>query len=193
MLDQLANQAATGVLNRLLVREGWAREKLAPFAGRAARFEVPPFALTLTIDEGGLFAARADTEPAVTVGLSLASLPRTLDDPRAVLRDISLKGDAEFAQALAFVLQNLRPEPEEDLARFVGDAAAQRIVGLLRASAAQWRPLAERMLDNAAHYFVGEQAMVVGSDELSTFSADVSRMRDDVARLAKRLDRLKSS
>jgi ubiquinone biosynthesis protein UbiJ len=145
------------------------------------------------VENVGLFAAGSGAEPAVTVGFSLASLPRTLDDPRAVLRDVSLKGDAEFAQALAFVLQNLRPEPEEDLARFVGDAAAQRIVGLLRTLASQWRPLADRMLDNAAHYFVGEQAMVVGSDELATFSTEVARIRDDIARLSKRLERLESS
>ena len=65
--------------------------------------------------------------------LDLAALPLALGDPQAALRNVSLKGDADFAQALAFVLQNLRPEPEEELSRFVGDAAAQRIVGLLRA------------------------------------------------------------
>ena len=34
MIDRLLNQAAVAVLNRMLGREAWAREKLAPFAGR---------------------------------------------------------------------------------------------------------------------------------------------------------------
>ena len=56
MIEQLTTTAALGVLNRMLAREQWARDRLAPFAGRVARFEAPPFALALRIDEGGVFA-----------------------------------------------------------------------------------------------------------------------------------------
>jgi ubiquinone biosynthesis accessory factor UbiJ len=188
MIEQLTTAAAVSVLNRMLARESWARERLAPFAGRIARFEALPFALSLKVDEGGSFADSERAEPVVTVGLDLASLPLALGDPQAAMRNVSLKGDADFAQALAFVLQNLRPEPEEELSRFVGDAAAQRIVGLMRASAAHWRQLAERMLDSGAHYVVTENPMVVGRDEVEEFNAAVARLRDDVARLEKRVE-----
>lgn len=188
MIEQLTTSAALGVLNRMLAREQWARERLAPFAGRVARFEAPPFALALRIDEGGVFADAARLEPAVTVGADLAALPLALGDPQAMMRNVSLKGDADFAQALAFVLQNLRPEPEEELSRFVGDVAAQRIVGFLRSSASHWRELAERMLENSAHYLVTENPMIVGRDEVGEFNAEVARLRDDVARLEKRVE-----
>lgn len=188
MIEQLTTTAALSVLNRMLAREQWARERLAPFAGRVARFEAPPFALAFRIDEGGVFANAARLEPAVTVGADLAALPLALGDPQAMMRNVSLKGDADFAQALAFVLQNLRPEPEEELSRFVGDVAAQRIVGFLRSSASHWRELAERMLENSAHYLVTENPMIVGRDEVSEFNADVARLRDDVARLDKRVE-----
>lgn len=193
MIEQLTTAAALGVLNRMLAREQWARERLAPFAGRVARFEAPPFALALRIDEGGVFADAARLEPAVTVGADLAALPLALGDPQAMMRNVSLKGDADFAQALAFVLQNLRPEPEEELSRFVGDVAAQRIVGFLRSSASHWRELAERMLENSAHYLVTENPMIVGRDEVSDFNAEVARLRDDVARLEKRVELRKRS
>jgi ubiquinone biosynthesis protein UbiJ len=188
MIEQLTTTAALGVLNRMLAREQWARERLAPFAGRVARFEAPPFALAFRIDEGGVFADSERAEPAVTVGADLAALPLALGDPQAMMRNVSLKGDADFAQALAFVLQNLRPEPEEELSRFVGDVAAQRIVGFLRSSASHWRELAERMLENSAHYLVTENPMIVGRDEVSEFNAEVARLRDDVARLEKRVE-----
>ncbi|HSQ09060.1 MAG TPA: SCP2 sterol-binding domain-containing protein [Burkholderiaceae bacterium] len=188
MIEQLTTAAAVSVLNRMLARESWARDRLAPFAGRTARFEAPPFALALKVAEGGEFADAQRAEPVVTVGLDLAALPLALGDPQAALRNVSLKGDAEFAQALAFVLQNLRPEPEEELSRFIGDAAAQRIVGLLRLTASHWRQLAERMLDSSAHYLVTENPMLVGRAEVDEFNAAVASLRDDVARLEKRVE-----
>lgn len=189
MIDQFASAAAIALLNRMLAEESWARDRLAPFAGRSARFEASPFSLRLRI-EGGAFAAAGDEPPDVTIGMSLANLPLALSDPQAAMRDVSLKGDAEFAQALAFVLQNLRPDPEEPLSRLIGDVAAQRVVGLLRTGAAQWRELAERMLDNTANYFVVENPMVVGRAEVIEYSSAVNRLRDDLARLSKRIERM---
>ncbi len=188
MIDRLLNQAAVAVLNRMLGREAWAREKLAPFAARVVRFEAPPFSLQWAVAEDGTLIANEDGAPAVTIGLALSSLPFALLDPQAATKDIRLQGDAEFAQALSFVLQNLRPEPEEELSRFVGDAAAMRIVGLVRLSASHWRELAERMLHNTANYIVTENPMVVGRGEVAAFAEDVTRLRDDVARLEKRID-----
>jgi ubiquinone biosynthesis protein UbiJ len=188
MVDQWINQASVAVLNRMLGREAWAREKLAPFAGRVVRFEASPFAMQWAVTDAGALTPSSEGDPAVTIGLALSSLPFALLDPPAATREVRLQGDAEFAQSLSFVLQNLRPELEEELSRFVGDAAATRIVGFLRLSAAHWRQLAERMLDNAAHYVVTENPMVVARDEVASFVQDVARLRDDVARLEKRID-----
>jgi len=188
MLQELANSAAIAALNRMLVREAWAREKLVPFAGRSARFDAAPFSLLLRIADDGTFGTAGDEEPAVTVAVALSTLPLALTDPSAAMKDVRLEGDAEFAQSLGFVLQNLRPEPEEELSRFVGDIAAQRIVGLLRLSASHWRDLAERMLYNTANYFVTEDPMLVPRAEVDAFNRDVDRLRDDVARLEKRLE-----
>jgi ubiquinone biosynthesis accessory factor UbiJ len=188
MIDRLLNQAAVAALNRMLGREAWAREKLAPFAGRVVRFEAPPFSLQWAVAEDGTLAADDSGVPGVTIGLAVSSLPFALLDPQAATKDVRLQGDADFAQALSFVLQNLRPEPEEELSRFVGDAAAMRIVGLVRLSAAHWRELAGRMLDNTANYIVTENPMVVGRDEVAAFVQEVARLRDDVARLEKRID-----
>ena len=190
MIDTLASQAAVGALNRLLERETWARTKLAPFAGRSARFDVPPFALLLRVTPEGRLAAEADADPAVTVRASLASLPLALTDSKALMRDVRLEGDAEFAQALSFVLQNLRPEPEEELSRFVGDAAAQRLVALARSALAQARSGGERLAQSTADYFTAEQPLLATRVEVQAYGAEVSTLRDDTERLAKRIERL---
>ena len=190
MIDQFASSAAVAVLNRMLAREQWARDKLAPFTGRSARFDAPPFTLTLQVADGGLVSTSETATPAVTIGVTLSSLPLAMIDPQAAMKDVRLSGDAEFAQALAFVLQNLRPEPEEELSRFIGDAAAQRLVAFMRASASQWKQMADSMLDSTAHYVVTENPMVVGSDDLEAFNQDVNRLRDAVARAEKRIELL---
>jgi ubiquinone biosynthesis protein UbiJ len=189
VLDQIASSAAAAVLNHMLSREPWARAVLAPFSGRGVRLQAAPFAVQLGIGADGSFTAQAG-EPAVTIGVDPASLPQVLLDPKAALRNVRLEGDAEFAQTLSGVLQKLRPEPEEELSRFVGDAAAVRIVGLLRAALAGAREAGSRLAAQSADYLVAENPMLVGRPQMEAFAADVARLRDDVDRLAKRIDLL---
>jgi ubiquinone biosynthesis protein UbiJ len=189
VLDQIASSAAAAVLNHMLAREPWARAALAPFAGRSARLQALPFSVQLGITADGSFSADAGA-PTVTIGVEAAALPRVLLEPKAALRNVRLDGDAEFAQALSGVLQKLRPEPEEELSRFVGDAAAVRIVALLRAALAGAREAGSRLAVQAADYLVVENPMLVSRQEMTGFAADVARLRDDVERLAKRVDLL---
>jgi len=187
VLDQIASNAAAAVLNRMLSREPWARAALAPFAGRSARLQALPFSVQLGIAAGGNFSASAEA-PAVTVSVDATSLPQVLLDPKAALRNVRLEGDAEFAQTLSNVLQKLRPEPEEELSRFVGDAAAVRIVALLRAALLGAREAGGRLAVQTADYLVAENPMLVSRQEMASFAADVARLRDDVERLAKRIE-----
>jgi ubiquinone biosynthesis protein UbiJ len=189
MLDQITSNAAAAVLNHLLSREPWARAALAPFAGRSARLQAAPFTVQLGIGAEGWFRAESG-EPAVTIGIDPASLPQLLLDPKATLRNLRLDGDAEFAQALSGVLQKLRPEPEEELSRFVGDAAAVRIVGLLRAALAGAREAGSRLATQSADYFVAENPMLVGRPQMAALAAEVAQLRDGVERLAKRVELL---
>ncbi len=184
MLDQIASGAAAAVLNHMLAREPWARAVLAPFAGRSARLLALPFSVQLGIAADGNFTADGGT-PTVTLGVDAAALPQILLDPKAALRNVRLDGDAEFAQTLSDVLQKLRPEPEEELSRFVGDAAAVRIVALLRAALAGAREAGSRLASTTADYLIAENPMLVSRREMAAFAEDVARLRDDVERLEK--------
>jgi ubiquinone biosynthesis accessory factor UbiJ len=187
VLDQIASNAAVAVLNHMLAREPWARVALAPFAGRSARLQALPFSVQVGIAADGNFTAEAGAAT-VTIGVDAAALPRVLLEPKAALRNVRLDGDAEFAQALGNVLQKLRPEPEEELSRFVGDAAAVRIVALLRSALAGAREAGSRLAVQTADYLIAENPMLVSRQEMAAFAADVTRLRDDVERLAKRIE-----
>ncbi|MGB8434206.1 MAG: SCP2 sterol-binding domain-containing protein, partial [Burkholderiales bacterium] len=124
------------VINHLLAREQWARDRLAPFAGRRARFRIAPLPdLVVEIDESGLVAAGTAEDVALTLTIPPAALPRILARDEAALREVGLDGDAGLASTVQFLFQNLRWDVEEDLSRVVGDVVAHRMAGAARAFA----------------------------------------------------------
>lgn len=178
-------------VNHLLDQAEWAREKLRPFAGHAARVELPPFdAAFLVAGDGRLATPMEDALPEVTISLPATTPLLALQGKDAVMRAARIEGSAEFAQALGFVIRNLRWDAEEDLAKLFGDIAAHRIVRTGQDFAAQQRQAAQNFAANLAEYFTEEQPLIAKRNDLDAFSADVDRLRDDVARLEKRIDRL---
>jgi ubiquinone biosynthesis protein UbiJ len=193
VLDRIATEAVVGWFNHLLVREAWAREALAPYAGRVARFETGVAALDLGVAADGSLLAAADTRgaaPSVTITLEPGRLPRALLEPSVLLRDVRMAGDLEFAQALTRVLQNLRPDPAEDLSRWIGDAAAERVVGAARTAVETARDTGRRLARQATDYWVSENPLLVGRIDLEQFGAEVGALRAAVDRLAERVAKL---
>ncbi len=164
MLDRLATETLIGWYNRLLAREGWARAALAPYAGRTARFDIGPVSVFLAVLPGGTLGAGSGT-PSVTITLDPGILAGSLLDPAAAMRRMRMEGDAEFAQALTDVLSKLRPDPAEDLARFLGDAPAERLVNAFKAALEQVREAARRAARQGADYLVAENPMLLGKLE----------------------------
>ena len=177
MIDRLAAGAVADLLNRLLARETLGARPARAFrrTRRALRDAAAARSALQVAGDGTLLAVDAATAPQVTIGVDLGALPYALVDPQALLRDVRLTGDAEFAQALGFVLQNLRPEPEEELSRFVGDAMAHRLVGLLRIALTEGRAAGQRFATTAADYLVTESPMLVARGDAEQFGRDVAR------------------
>ncbi len=93
-------------------------------------------------------------------------------------------------QALGYLAEHLRWEPEEDLAKFVGDAGAHRAATFAREFAQRARRTGRNLLESIAEYLLDEDPQLVRRGELGTFGADLTRTRDALARLEKRLERL---
>lgn len=182
-------------INHLLGQATWAREKLAPFTGHSARITLPPFEAAFLIGEDGYISApiladAAEAEPEVSISLPAATPLLALQGKDAVMRAARIEGSAEFAEALGFVIRNLRWDAEEDLSKVVGDIAAHRIVGGTREFAAWQQQAAQNLAENLAEYFTEEQPLIARRTDIADFSADIDRLRDDVARLEKRVQRL---
>jgi len=190
----LLDQAALAALNHLLRGASWARARLAPFAGRAARLSLPPFRLDFLISADGLLTApgpeREDCD--VEIALPVETPFLAMRGSEAVAKATQISGSAEFADALGFVLRNLRWDFEEDLSKAVGDIAAHRIGGQLRSFGAWQAQATQNLAENVAEYLTEERPALLAKRELGAFSEAVNQLSDDLAQLESRAQRLGS-
>jgi len=178
-------------LNHLLAQESWARALLAPHAGKVAVFDAGVVKLRLKVAPDGLLELPQDEEAAaVTIRVRMSDLPLILQNRERAFSYVKIEGDADFANTVSQVSQSLRWEAEEDLSRIVGDIAAARLVGGVRVAAESAKSLHRSITENLAEYFLEENPMLMRPQAVAAFTDDVTRLRDDVARLDKRIERL---
>ena len=186
----MLNHAALAALNHLLQGAEWARARLAPFAGKTLRLTLPPLQLDFVVDGDGFLAETANSEP-FDVAIDLPAAPLlALRGVEAATRDARISGSADFADALGFVLRNLRWDFEEDLSKGVGDIAAHRIAKQLRTLGAWQQDATQRLGENLVEYLTEEQPTLVRPTEVRAFGKSVEQLREDVDRLEQRLARL---
>lgn len=176
-------------VNHLLARAGWARERLAPFAGRRVRIELAPLVLTVEIAaDGTLTAGRGEADVVCRIGPGLA-LRMAAGDATA-LREATVDGDTALARELLYLAQNLRWDVEEDLSRVFGDILAHRLAGAGRAFVRWQQETLDALARQATAYWTEERPLVAARALLEQFGRDVDALRDDVARAGKRIERL---
>jgi len=184
------DHAFIAALNHLLQAAAWARSRLAPFANRGARLVLGPVTLRFTVSDEGYATASDDTPPAVNISLPLEALPGLVGLSDSASGGVRLEGDAEFAEALGFVLRNLRWDAEEDLSRLIGDIAAHRVGEGVRSAARTHSRAWQGLRDNLVEYLVEDGEVLVTRTQLALHVAELVTLRDDLARCEKRIERL---
>jgi ubiquinone biosynthesis protein UbiJ len=179
-------------INHLLDAEPWARAQLVPHANKTLHVVFQPFTIRLAVAPNGSVSRATPTAPAdTTVTLPYSAVTRMLaGGSDAVLRDMHLEGDAEFAQAVSLLVKNLRWDVEEDLSKVVGDAVSHRAVSVGRRVTGELKRTQERVAANVSEYLLDENPQLVRPRAVQTLADGVRELRDDLARLEKRLDRL---
>lgn len=177
------------ILNMLLRREDWARERLSRHAGKTLRFAVGAFKTGFALQSDGYVQV---SDPAVVPDVVLtvpaarfADLPSVLRsrDPAAIAAIMHVQGDAGLAQVVSDLARDLRWDVEDDLSRVVGDLAATRLMGLGRNVASGMQLAATRLAGNVGEYLTEESGLMATRPAYDDWVGRLAEMR-------KRLDRL---
>lgn len=185
------NSLIIRVLNHLVEAESWAQARLIAHSGAQVLIESGPFVIRLGIDEHGLFrSGELQRAPDVSITLPSDVPARFLFERDSLFSAVKLGGSADIAESLAFVLRNLQWDAEGDLARLVGDIPARRLARVAQTMAATIQQAVARVADNFSEYVVEESAILAANRNLKEFETSIICLRDDVARLDKRISRL---
>ena len=187
------------ILNRNIQQSTPARELCGELSGTVVAVRVRDTALSACFvvhDDVLDVQATTDQEPDVVIEGSLITLARMAGSSgENAIRDgsLSLTGDAEMASQFQQLLKFAQPDIEEELAGVVGDVAAHRLGEIARGLGRWGRDARRTMSDNIREYLQEESRDAPSRYEVERFSADVSELRDDVARIEARLRRLQGN
>jgi ubiquinone biosynthesis protein UbiJ len=138
-----------------------------------------------------LLAGEAETVADAAVSGRLSALLRLLQDGnREPGTAVQIRGDAQIADGYRELFTLARPDPEEELSRWVGDFAARRLSRFAQAALEAARRTRRTLGDNIAEYLQEEGRDLVNQTELEEFLRAVDGVRETADRIEARLARL---
>ncbi len=178
-------------LNHLLSAESWAQDRLRPFAGRTAQVVGGPLALSLVIEQDGLFRlGQGKAAPDVGIRLPEDFPARFLKEGQAAFGSAHLSGSADLAETLGFVFRNLHWDAEDDLAALIGDVPARRVTRSIRQTLVSQRSRVAALTGNLSEYLAEEGDMLVLRREYEQFALETTDLTERMAALDTRFARL---
>lgn len=187
------------VLNRGLPRSPRAQQLCAELKGRTLAVAISPLpGSSVLVESTGaalrLSVVRPDSisADATVSGGPLSLLALSGPAPQTVVQrgDVRIEGDAELAEKFRELASLLKPDLEDELSLVLGDVPAHQIGRFARAAASWSRRAAATSVRNAAEYLGHESRDVVPRSEAEHFFRGVDSLREDVDRLAARIEHL---
>ncbi len=206
--------SAEALLNRCIGDSAQAKTLARTLEGTSLQVEVTAIARIRAGVSGGRLAllagdetapagaAAAVTAPAnaaadATISGSLPSLLQlfkggTIRDLQGTTssRPAQIRGNAEIANRYRELFMLARPDPEEELSRWIGDIPARRLSQFAGRALAAARRVRRTAGENIAEYLQEESRDLVNRTELEEFLRGVDVVRDTADRIEARLKRL---
>ncbi len=186
----------SNILNRNIAEITPARELCGRLEKKTVAVRVRDTALALSFgfdDNVMTLSTELPDDPDVVISGSLVTLAKVArGGGQTELRDGSLDvtGNAAVADAFRELLGYAKPDIEEELSGFIGDAAAHRL-GELARSVGNWaREARDTMGANIREYLQEESRDLPSRYEVERFTRALNVLRDDVDRAEARLKRL---
>jgi ubiquinone biosynthesis protein UbiJ len=155
-----------------------------------------PLAIHFKVHEGrfALSARHEGAADATLAGTPLSLLALAGPAAENSLRGgtVRIEGDAEVAQKFRDLLQQSRPDFEEELSRVIGDVAAHQVANVARGVLDWGRKASGAFATNVAEYLQEEGRDVPVRIEIEEFLASVDDLRESTDRLEARIARLEA-
>lgn len=186
------------LFNRVLSDYPLARDRLRAHAGKTVAAKVGPLDMVMRVSDHGEMemvgegGVRGENQavPDVSFQIPLALLPRLARGDESAFSEVVFTGDSELAATFSMVARNVEWDIEEDLSHLVGDIAAHRIVGTAKSFGGWTQDANTRLMANLAEYLTEERRSFITRRELEELAIANEVLRDDLARLAARLNKL---
>lgn len=189
-------------LNLLTTQQPWAAQRLARHAGKTVKVSLSGFAVSMTIDANGQLEQSDDAivpDVVLEIDPSKITISRLFDphDRQDVAELVHISGQAALAQVVSDLARDLRPDPEDALAHWVGDLPAGRIVrgvkGLFSTLASGSQSLARNTaeyLSEETNALLGRPAMLMHISSQERMSQLLNALEAKQATLAAKIQRL---
>jgi len=187
------------LVNRQIRATTPARELCAELDGKVIAIRVKDTGLAMYFcvcpDEIAILGDYTD-EPDVAITGTILTLARLAGlGGEDAIRDGSLEliGDVEIAQSFQKLLSYGKPDIEEELSGVIGDVAAHRLGEIARSVGSWGKEAGSTLRQNITEFLQEERRNVPSRYEVDTFTKRVDALRDDVARVEARLNRLEQT
>jgi len=188
--------SAEALLNRSIAASAQAEALARRLQGTSLQVDVEGITrIRATAHQGRLaLLAGEDSAADATIKGSLPALLQLLKagTNRSGAAAAQIRGDAEIANRYRDLFILARPDPEEELSRWIGDFPARRLWQFAERTR-EFAGRARRTIgENIAEYLQEEGRDLVNRTELEEFLRDVDELRESSDRIAARLARLEA-
>jgi ubiquinone biosynthesis protein UbiJ len=198
MITTLLLPGVERALNAFVAQDESAHTRVATLAGRVVELQLrgtPVRAHLCPQDDGRIQvvdAAGRSADACIEASpLSLLRLSLADDSSKLFFEgDVVITGDVALGQAFRDLLLSVDIDWEEELSRVTGDVLAHQVGNAVRGGQRWARASRYTLEQDAAEYLQEESRLLVTREESGEFLDAVDSLREDVDRLAVRVQRL---
>lgn len=191
MIKQTADKLLETALNQYLSLSPQALDKLKPLAGKTIEIVLAPPNITLLLQpsDAGITLAQTPIKTDAKITLSPGSLI-TLATTDDLPNDMTIEGDIQAAQLMSDCLKDMEIDWQSYLANYIGNSPAYQINQCMQDTIKWGKSVKASLKRQTADYLKEESKLCPRREEVSDFSNHVDQAREDVDRIAAKIERL---
>lgn len=179
------------LINHLLLQQPELQQALSTLTGRSLRVTALGINTDMHIrDDGFVEEPPPDNTIECHISIAASTWGKMLQGEAFGVGDVSITGDAELAMRLLPILGQLRYEPYVDASRLFGNTIASYLDNQGKQWAQTTKQVVSRFEGEVRDFMQERSAPVVSQQQWQQHSEAIDALRDDVARLQARLQRL---